>query len=84
MTLLRMAASYRQSCAMIRLRIAALKAARAETDRPTAVVCDTVKGKGVSFMEDVAEWHGVAPNHDQATAALEELDRERETIEKEA
>ena len=64
--------------------IDALNAARAVTDQPTAVVCDTIKGKGVSFMEDVAEWHGVAPNHDQATAALAELDRERETIEKEA
>lgn len=41
--------------------------------RPMAVVCHTVKGKGVSFMEGVAEWHGKAPSREEAAAALAEL-----------
>ena len=61
-----------------------LLAAREETERPTAVVCETVKGKGVSFMEDAMEWHGVAPNAEQAKAALKELDEARANLMKEA
>ncbi|MCX8007374.1 MAG: transketolase [Coriobacteriia bacterium] len=41
--------------------------------RPVAVVCRTVKGKGVSFMEGDADWHGKAPTREQAAAALAEL-----------
>ncbi|MDI6843809.1 MAG: transketolase [Anaerosomatales bacterium] len=41
--------------------------------RPAAVVCHTVKGKGVSFMEGNADWHGKAPNREEAAAALAEL-----------
>ncbi len=41
--------------------------------RPVAVVCHTVKGKGVSFMEGDADWHGKAPSREQAAAALSEL-----------
>lgn len=41
--------------------------------RPAAVVCHTVKGKGVSFMEGNADWHGKAPNREEAVAALAEL-----------
>lgn len=52
---------------------AAYEAARAQTGRPTCIVARTVKGKGVSFMEDKVEWHGVAPNDEQAAAALAEL-----------
>lgn len=41
--------------------------------RPVAVICRTVKGKGVSFMEGDADWHGKAPSREQAHAALFEL-----------
>ncbi len=41
--------------------------------KPTAIVAKTIKGKGVSFMENVASWHGVAPNEEQAKQAIEEL-----------
>jgi len=38
------------------------------------IIAKTVKGKGVSFMENKAGWHGVAPNPEQEKAALAELD----------
>ena len=38
-----------------------------------AVIANTIKGKGVSFMENVAGWHGKAPNDEQLKQALEEL-----------
>ncbi len=41
--------------------------------KPTFILADTVKGKGVSFMEGKVDWHGVAPNAEQAAAALKEL-----------
>ena len=41
---------------------------------PCAIIAHTVKGKGVSFMENQAGWHGKAPNAEQTQAALEELD----------
>ena len=44
------------------------------------VICQTVKGKGVSFMEDQASWHGNAPSADQADLAREELDAARELL----
>ena len=43
------------------------------TGKPVAVVADTVKGKGVSFMEDRVEWHHKVPTDEQVVAALEEL-----------
>ena len=42
--------------------------------RPTVIVAETVKGKGISFMEDQAGWHGKAPNDEQTQQALEELE----------
>jgi len=42
--------------------------------RPTMIVCRTVKGKGVSFMENNPEWHGKAPNSEQRAQALAELE----------
>ena len=42
--------------------------------KPTAIIAKTIKGKGVSFMEDKAEWHGKAPNEEQYKIALEELE----------
>jgi transketolase len=41
--------------------------------KPTVVICNTVKGKGVSFMENVAGWHGKAPSYDEMVNGLEEL-----------
>ena len=58
--------------------------ARLGSGKPSAIVCRTVKGKGVSFMEDQVGWHGKAPDHEQAVAALAELAAARETLEKEA
>ena len=43
-------------------------------DKPTAIICKTVKGKGVSFMENKAEWHGSAPNKEQYEQAMKELE----------
>jgi len=42
--------------------------------KPTAIIAKTVKGKGVSFMENEAGWHGVAPNKEQTEQALKELE----------
>lgn len=42
--------------------------------KPRCILCHTVKGKGVSFMENEAGWHGKAPNHEQAAQALKELE----------
>jgi transketolase len=53
--------------------LAAYREAGATTDRPTAVLARTVKGKGVSFMEHNNEWHGAAPSREQAERALAEL-----------
>ncbi len=44
------------------------------TDRPTVIIANTVKGKGVSFMENKAQWHGVAPNDDEFAQAKAELE----------
>src|SRR6476659_6418640 len=43
-------------------------------DRPAAIVCQTKKGRGVSFMEDRFGFHGKPPSQDQATEAFEELE----------
>lgn len=52
---------------------AAIAEAKGVTDKPTAVIMHTVKGKGVSFMENQVGWHGVAPNAEQYEAAMNEL-----------
>ncbi|MGA7909677.1 MAG: transketolase [Candidatus Sulfotelmatobacter sp.] len=51
----------------------ALEQAKAVTGRPAVILADTVKGKGVSFMQDIAGWHGKAPNREELTKALTEL-----------
>lgn len=51
----------------------AFEAFRACKDRPTAILMRTHKGKGVSFMEDSAAWHGSAPNDEQYEQAMSEL-----------
>ncbi len=54
--------------------IANAVAASKKSDKPTAIICKTIKGKGVSFMENKAEWHGSAPNAEQYEQAMKELD----------
>ncbi len=57
--------------------ITAYAAAAAIEDAPVCIVAKTVKGKGVSFMEGEAGWHGKAPNEEQAAAAIAELEEGR-------
>jgi transketolase len=58
--------------------IPALEEARAnQSDKPTCIIADTIKGKGVSFMENNPEWHGVAPKPEQVAAAVAELEAAR-------
>ena len=51
----------------------AIDEAKACKGRPSIVIMDTIKGKGVSFMENQAGWHGTAPNAEQVAQALKEL-----------
>lgn len=59
----------------------ALKAAKECKGKPTAVIAKSIKGKGVSFMENVASWHGSAPNDEQYEAAIKELDEKISELE---
>lgn len=59
---------------------AAFSEAKTVKGMPTVIVMKTVKGKGVSFMENVAGWHGVAPNDAQCAQALEELEKGGEAL----
>ena len=52
---------------------AALENAKATKDKPTAIIAKSVKGKGVSFMENQVSWHGAAPNAEQYEIAMAEL-----------
>ena len=60
---------------------AALAAAKAEKDRPSVILAKTVKGKGVSFMENDPGWHGKAPNAEQYEQAMAELNAAVEKLE---
>ena len=62
----------------------AVQEAKATKGKPTAIVCKTVKGKGVSFMEGQAGWHRVAPDEAQYQAAAAELDAQIAELEGEA
>jgi transketolase len=53
--------------------INAIEEAKSVKDKPTVIVCETIKGKGVSFMENEAGWHGSAPNKEQCDQALSEI-----------
>lgn len=53
----------------------AMKAARECKGMPTAIIAKTVKGKGVSFMENQASWHGSAPNDEQFEIAMKDLEQ---------
>ena len=58
----------------------AFKATRKVEGKPVAIVMKTVKGKGVSFMENQAGWHGTAPNDEQYAIAMEDLKKVEEAI----
>ncbi len=64
---------------MAQLR-AAFEEAKATKGQPTAIVMKTVKGKGVSFMEDKAGWHGKAPNDEEYAIAMEDLKKAGEAL----
>ena len=59
---------------------AAFKEAKEVKGQPTAIVMKTVKGKGVSFMENQVGWHGKAPNDEQFEIAMEELKKAGEAL----
>jgi transketolase len=59
--------------------IQALDQAETVKNKPTIIIARTVKGKGVSFMENKAEWHGKAPNAAETEKALKELQQENAT-----
>lgn len=52
------------------------EAMAAENGLPKCIVGKTVKGKGVSYMENQCSWHGTAPNEEQYKQAMAELDKE--------
>ena len=59
---------------------AAFKEARETKGMPTVIIAHTVKGKGISFMEDQASWHGSAPNDEQYEIAMEDLRKAGEAL----
>lgn len=59
---------------------AAFDEARATKGMPTAIIVKSVKGKGVSFMENNAGWHGKAPNDEEYAIAMAELEKAGETL----
>ena len=59
---------------------AAFKEAKATKGMPTAIIAHTVKGKGVSFMENQVGWHGTAPNDEQYAVAMEDLKKVGEAL----
>ena len=59
----------------------AVEEAKSVTGKPTCVVCRTVKGKGVSFMENNAGWHGSAPKIDEYESAMAELNAKLKELE---
>ena len=61
----------------------AMKTARECKGKPTMIIMNTVKGKGVSFMENNAGWHGKAPNDEQFAQAKQELEAVIKALEEE-
>ena len=59
---------------------AAFKEAKTVKGQPTAIIAKTVKGKGVSFMENQVGWHGKAPNDEEYKIAMEELEKAGEAL----
>ena len=60
--------------------IRALTIAEMTKGKPTAIICKTIKGKGVSFMENQIDWHGKSPNDEEYKIAMKELKQEAEKI----
>ena len=58
----------------------ALNEAKETKGVPTAIIMNTIKGKGVSFMENAVNWHGSAPNDEQFAVAMEELEKAGEAL----
>ena len=59
---------------------AAFEEAKQTKGQPTAIIAKTVKGKGVSFMENNAGWHGKAPNDEEYKIAMEDLEKAGEAL----
>ena len=59
---------------------AAFKEARETKGMPTAIIAKTVKGKGVSFMENAVDWHGKAPNDAEYEIAMKDLEKVGEAL----
>ena len=59
---------------------AAFKEARETKGMPTAIIAKTIKGKGVSYMENAVEWHGAAPNDELYAVAMADLEKEGEAL----
>lgn len=59
---------------------AAFKEARETKGMPTAIIAKTLKGKGVSFMENQVSWHGTAPNDEQYAVAMKDLEKVGEAL----
>ena len=53
--------------------LSAIEKARTVADKPVCIVADTVKGKGVSYMENVCEWHGKCPDNTEYDCAIQEI-----------
>ena len=59
---------------------AAFAEAKTVKGQPTVIIMKTVKGKGVSFMENNAAWHGSAPNDEQYAVAMADLEKVGEAL----
>lgn len=57
--------------------LSAIESAKSTKGIPTIIIANTIKGKGISFMENVGGWHGTAPNDEQTEIALKELGGEK-------
>lgn len=62
---------------------AAVRAFRAEAEKPTCIILDTVKGKGVSYMTNSVDWHGKGPNDEEYRIAMDELNAAYAALEQE-
>ena len=60
---------------------ASLNKAKTIKGRPTVIIANTVKGKGVSYMENAVGWHGKAPNADEYKIAMDELNAQLKALE---
>ena len=59
---------------------AALNEAKTVKGKPTVIIAKSIKGKGVSYMENACEWHGAAPKEDQYKIAIDELNKIAESL----